>query len=72
MNPDDIQGVIRHVLTTAGGALVTDGILTNGQLSDLVGALMVIGGIGWSIYQKRQAAKKLAAANQIPAAVKAA
>lgn len=62
MSSDDIQGIIRHVLTTAGGALVTQGLLTSGQLSDLIGAVMVIGGIGWSLYQKAGQRKALAAA----------
>lgn len=62
MNSDDIQGVIRHILTTAGGALVTTGVLSSGQLQDAIGALMVIGGIGWSLYQKSKQRKALAVA----------
>lgn len=69
MTSDAIQGIIRHFLTTAGGALVASGVINSGQLQDAVGALMVLGGIGWSIYQKRQAAVKLSVATQ--SAVKA-
>lgn len=55
LSQDEILGIIRHVLTSAGGALVTTGWATNGQVQDAVGALMVLGGIAWSIYQKRTA-----------------
>jgi hypothetical protein len=62
MNADDVQGIIRHLLTTAGGALVTSGAITNGQLQDAIGAVMVLGGLAWSLYQKRQQRAALAAA----------
>ena len=66
MNFDDIQGIIRHFLTTAGGGLVTSGVLTGTQEQDAVGSVMVLLGIAWSIYQKKQAAAKLAAATATP------
>ena len=60
MNIDDVQGIIRHILTSAGGALVTSGVLTNGQVQDGIGAIMILGGIGWSLWQKAAARKALA------------
>jgi hypothetical protein len=65
MSQDDILGVVRHVLTTLGGALVTDGILTSSQLQDGVGAIIVIAGVVWSLINKYQHRQALAAA-QIP------
>ena len=42
MGWDDIQGIVRHVLTTAGGALVSDGLINSSQLQDGVGAVVVL------------------------------
>lgn len=46
-----VGGVIRHLIVLAGGA----GVLSQNQLGQLAGALAVIVGIGWSIYQKKSA-----------------
>jgi hypothetical protein len=62
MTQDDILGILRHVLTTAGGALVTDGVLSSSQLQDGVGAVIVIAGIAWSLVNKYQHRRALAAA----------
>lgn len=62
MSQDDILGILRHVLTTAGGALVTDGVLTSSQLHDGVGAVIVIAGIAWSLVNKMQHRRAIAAA----------
>ena len=62
MNSDDIQALVRHFLTTAGGMLVTSGLITSGQLQDGIGAVMILGGIVWSLWQKSAQRKALAAA----------
>jgi hypothetical protein len=59
MSQDDILAIIRHVLTTAGGALVTDGLISSSQLQDGVGAVIVI---AWSLVNKYQHRRALAAA----------
>ncbi|MFN6976508.1 MAG: hypothetical protein ACK4OP_00145 [Gemmobacter sp.] len=46
-------GVLRHVLTTAGGFLVANGTLEASELEQAVGAIVVIAGIAWSILEKR-------------------
>lgn len=56
MNPIT-QSLIRHFLTAAGGGLVTSGVLTSGQEQTVIGALLALGGIGWSVYQKWAASK---------------
>lgn len=61
MSQDDILAILRHVLTTAGGALVTDGVLSASQLQDGVGAVIVIAGIAWSLVNKYQHRRALAA-----------
>ncbi len=62
MTQDDILAILRHVLTTAGGALVADGVLSSSQLQDSVGAVIVIAGIVWSLVNKYQHRRALAAA----------
>lgn len=52
-----IGGVVRHVLTLGGGALVANGALDATQAETLVGAAMAIFGVAWSIWAKRRAAK---------------
>lgn len=48
MNPN-IASLIRHILTAAGGFLVARGIASTEQLTEIVGALISIIGVGWSI-----------------------
>lgn len=47
-----IFGLIRHGLTTAGGVLVTDGVATASDVNTIVGAIMTILGVLWSIWEK--------------------
>lgn len=49
---DSILGLIRHLLTTCGGVAVANGYLTEQHLIDVTGALMILIGTGWSIYEK--------------------
>jgi hypothetical protein len=52
MNPM-IFGLLRHVLTMAGGALVAAGYASPTDVETVVGALLAIGGVAWSAYDKR-------------------
>lgn len=54
MGWDDCQGIIRHVLTTAAGGLVANGTVTSDQAQQIIGGIMAILTIAWSLYQKRQ------------------
>lgn len=47
-----LAGIVRHALTTAGGALVANGYMQSSQTSDFIGGGMVIAGIAWSWWQK--------------------
>lgn len=48
-------GLIRHVLTFAGGIIVTKGLIDESLFQEVLGGLMtVIGGV-WSIVSKKQA-----------------
>jgi hypothetical protein len=50
-----ILGILRHALTSAGGAIVATGYLTGGDYDSAVGALLTLVGIAWSVFEKRQA-----------------
>jgi hypothetical protein len=52
---DQVAGIIRHLLTTVGGALVAAGYLTSAEWTTIAGALAVIIGVVWSIITKRLA-----------------
>lgn len=56
MKKDVILGVVRHVLTFAGGILVAKGLLDQGMLTEIIGGLMTVAGGVWSVIDK---AKKL-------------
>ena len=49
-----LLGVIRHVLTAAGGALVANGALTGDEVNTAVGAISALVGVMWSVLSKRQ------------------
>ena len=54
---DIIGGVVRHIVTSAGGGLVAHGLINSDQLTQIAGASALIVGICWSAYQKYQANK---------------
>lgn len=65
------QTLVRQVLTSIGGAFITDGVLTSGQVNDTIGAIFVIGSTVWSLYNARHhAAMTTDAVNVSPAASK--
>lgn len=50
----DIEGVLRHALTFAGGALSLNGTMSDGQLDLAVGAIVTLIGVAWSVWQKHR------------------
>jgi hypothetical protein len=61
MNWDVIGGLTRHLLTFAGGFLVTNGTISDGELQAVIGGVIAIGGVLWSIFAKRAAGSATAA-----------
>lgn len=49
-----LGALVRHSLTIAGGALVHKGIISGDQLPDVVGGVMAVGGVAWSLVNKHQ------------------
>lgn len=54
MTGEQIAGVVRHLLTVAGGALVTGGVLDEQTLLLAAGAIATLAGVAWSIFAKRK------------------
>jgi hypothetical protein len=54
MDSENVQAIIRQVLTALGGGLVASGTMTDGQLQSIVGGIAVAAGLGWSLWNKRQ------------------
>ena len=50
-----LNGILRHILTAAGGALVTRGAIAESELELTVGAIITLAGIIWSALAKRKA-----------------
>ncbi len=73
-----LAGVVRHALTTAGGALVAGGYMQSSQTADFIGGGMVVAGVLWSWWQKEGQAevgellKKITAQKTVKNAVSAA
>lgn len=53
---DTVLGIIRHVLTAVGGALVAKGTIDEATLTAAVGAIVTLIGVAWSIIEKRRRA----------------
>lgn len=51
---EEMQGLIRHMLTFGGGILVSMGYMDNGTAVQLVGAVSTIIGIVWSYLDKKK------------------
>lgn len=58
MDKGTALGIVRHILTAAGGVLVTKGVIDDVGLTQAVGGLIALLGVAWSMYDKKQ--KKLA------------
>lgn len=55
MNKDMVWGVVRAVLAGAGGYVVGKGIVDQGTVNDVIGALGIIFAAGWSVWAKKAA-----------------
>ena len=55
------QGILRHFLTIGAGALASRGAINASEIEILVASVLGIGGILWSIVDKKKQAKKLRA-----------
>lgn len=54
MDQAQILGILRGVLAALGGSLVANGVINDGQLQTIIGAVLTIAPIVWSVIQKHQ------------------
>lgn len=57
MNPIVFGLLARHVLTAIGGILVAQGIIDQSAVEGVTGALATLGGVVWSVIQKKKSGK---------------
>jgi hypothetical protein len=57
MNKETIKAIARHGLTTAGGALIAQGVGDESIVNEAVGIIVGVIGLVWSIIEKRARAK---------------
>ena len=60
-----LGSILRHLLTSAGGAIIAQGVVTSDQLTQAVGAATTLFGVALSAFQKYKAAGKVQSANSI-------
>ena len=54
MNTEQIQGIVRHLLTFIGGIVVMKGLTTDSVVQELIGASLTVFGGVWSIIVKKK------------------
>jgi len=52
---DAILGIVRHILTAGGGALVANGVVADGDVQTAIGAIVALVGVVLSVLEKRKA-----------------
>lgn len=53
MTKEQIQGIVRHVLTFVGGILVLQGVVEESLINELIGGVVALSGTLWSIFSKK-------------------
>jgi sorbitol-specific phosphotransferase system component IIBC len=53
MKREQIEGIVRHVLTFVGGILVIQGVVEESLLNEVIGAAVTLAGTLWSIFSKK-------------------
>lgn len=53
MNKQQIEGIVRHVLTFLGGILVIQGVVEESLLNEVIGAAVTLAGTLWSVFAKK-------------------
>ncbi len=52
MTQEAILAFIRHGLTLGGGALVSSGLASDGEIATTAGAIVAVIGFAWSLHRK--------------------
>jgi hypothetical protein len=55
LNREQFLGILRHVLTTLGGIMVTKGVIDETMAVEATGAIITLIGVIWSVASKQKA-----------------
>jgi hypothetical protein len=55
LTQEQVLGIVRHILTFGGGILVAKGLLDEGMVAEISGAVITLIGAIWSIVAKNKA-----------------
>ena len=55
LTQEQVLGIVRHILTFGGGILVAKGLLDEGMVTEISGAVITLIGAIWSIVAKNKA-----------------
>lgn len=54
MKKEQILGLVRHALTIIGGALIAKGYVQEDMVGEVIGSVMSLTGVIWSIIDKKK------------------
>lgn len=54
MNKEQVLGIVRHVLTFAGGILITKGLIESSMSEEIIGGVVSLVGLVWSVVTKKK------------------
>jgi len=54
MSKEKVLGIVRHILTFAGGVIVAKGFIQETATEELIGGIMTLVGVLWSIIDKNK------------------
>lgn len=55
LTQEQVLGILRHVLTTIGGVMVSKGVMEETMMVEATGAIITLIGVIWSVASKRKA-----------------
>ena len=53
LTKEQTLGIIRHILTFAGGIMLTSGLVDQGTFDTIIGSVITLSGAIWSITSKK-------------------
>jgi hypothetical protein len=53
MNRIIVMSGVRHALTFGGGFIAAKGWMDQGMVAEVIGAMMTLAGVAWSLYEKK-------------------
>ena len=54
MSQEQVLGILRHLLTTAGGVIVSKGVTDEATMTTIIGGIVAVAGIIWSVYSNKK------------------